>query len=123
MIMKTWKLVSGIISIVLSLFVIFQSSIAGIYNSLSENNEVNGTAGMMVALLMIAGGIISIVVRKNGGKSGNIALIVIYLLAALIGFTNAGSYTDLNIWSGWCLICDALAIIAIITNHDSKNEN
>ena len=35
--MKTWKLVSGIISIVLFAFVMFQSCAAGISNSLAEN--------------------------------------------------------------------------------------
>ena len=38
--MKTWKLVSGIISIVLFAFVMFQSCAAGISNSLAENASV-----------------------------------------------------------------------------------
>ena len=40
--MKTWKLVSGIISIVLFAFVMFQSCAAGISNSLAENGESGG---------------------------------------------------------------------------------
>ena len=36
-------------------------------------------------------------------------------LAALIGFANYGSYSDLAIWSGWCLINAVLAVIAMIT--------
>ena len=42
--MKTWKLVSGILSIVLFFMVAFQSCAAGLSNSLSETGEVSGSA-------------------------------------------------------------------------------
>ena len=93
--MKTWKLVSGIISIVLFAFVMFQSCAAGISNSLAEN-----------------GGIVSIA-TKNGSKGGNIALIVLFALGALCGFTMAGSYADLNVWAAWCLICAVFAAVSL----------
>ena len=93
--MKTWKLVSGIISIVLFAFVMFQSCAAGISNSLAENGESGGSAGLIVAIILLAGGIVSIATR-NGSKGGNIALIVLFALGALCGFTMAGSYADLN---------------------------
>ena len=83
--MKTWKLVSGIISIVLFAFVIFQSCAAGISNSLAENGESGGSAG----------------------------LIVLFALGALCGFTMAGSYADLNVWAAWCLICAVFAAISL----------
>ena len=35
--MKTWKLISGILSIVLAVFVLLQSAAAGLGNSLAEN--------------------------------------------------------------------------------------
>ena len=50
--MKTWKLVSGIISIVLFAFVMFQSCAAGISNSLAENGESGGSAGLIVAIMV-----------------------------------------------------------------------
>ena len=109
--MKTWKLVSGILSIILFLLVTFQSCAAGVLNALEENGESSGSAG-----LMLAGGIVSIATRK-GGKGGNIALIVIFGLAALIGFTMAGSFADLTIWAGWCLICAVLALISLIKGN------
>ena len=87
--MKTWKLVSGIISIVLFAFVMFQSCAAGISNSLAENGE------------------------RNGSKGGNIALIVLFALGALCGFTMAGSYADLNVWAAWCLICAVFAAVSL----------
>ena len=113
--MKVWKLVSGILSIVLFVFVAFQSCAAGVSNALEANGESSGTAGIMVAVFMLAGGIASIATRKAKGKGGNIALIILFGIAALIGFTNYGSYSDLAIWSGWCLINAVLAVIALIT--------
>ena len=110
--MKTWKLVSGIIAIVLFAFVMFQSCAAGISNSLEANGESGGSAGVIVAIMLLAGGIVSIATR-NGSKGGNIALIVLFALGALCGFTMAGSYADLNIWAFWCLICAVFAIVSL----------
>lgn len=119
--MKIWKLVAGILSIVFCLIVALQSCAAGVANALEENGEVSGSAGLLVAILMLAGGIVSIVVRKSEKKGGNIALIVIFGLAALIGFTNYGSYSDLAIWSGWCLINAALAVLSLVSNGKKKD--
>ena len=58
--MKTWKLVSGILSIILFVVVTFQSCAAGISNTLQENGEVGGSAGVLVAIMLLAGGIVSI---------------------------------------------------------------
>lgn len=88
---------------------------AGLSNALEANGETSGTAGIMVAVFMLAGGIVSIATRKAKGKGGNIALIILFGIAALVGFTNYGSYSDLAIWSGWCLINAVLAVIAMIT--------
>ncbi len=110
--MKTWKLVSGILSIVLSVFVIFQSMLVGLGNTIQENGEVSGSAGLLVAILLLAGGIVSIATRK-GGKGGAIALIIIFGLGALLGFSSAGSYGDLVVWAGWCVICAVMAVISL----------
>ena len=112
--MKTWKLVAGILSIILSVFVLFQSMFAGLGNALSDNGEVSGTAGLIVSIMLLAGGIVSIVVRNKDGKGGNIAIVILFGIATLVGFTSAGSYGDLYIWSAWCLINVVLAIVSII---------
>ena len=93
--MKTWKLVSGIISIVLSVFVVFQSMMAGLANALEESGQSSGCAGLVVSICMLCGGIVSIVSRKNNSKGSNIALIILFGLATLTGFVLAGNYSDL----------------------------
>lgn len=118
--MKTWKLVSGILSIVLFALVAFQSCAAGMSNALEENGELSGSAGIIVAVLLLTGGIVSIATRKSTGKGGNIALIIIFGLAAVIGFALHGSYSDLTIWAGWCLINAVLAVVAMVKGGKNK---
>lgn len=43
--MKTWKLVAGILSIVLSVFVFFQSVLVGTANTMLDNGEVGVPCG------------------------------------------------------------------------------
>ena len=121
--MKTWKLISGILSIVLAAFILFQSMAVGLGNSLSENGETSGSAGFLVAILLIAAGVTAIVVRKSVKKGAHIALIIMYGLAAITGFTMAGSYEDLKLWAGWCLICAILAVVAIIKSKNVSEED
>lgn len=112
--MKTWKLVSGILSIVLFVLVAFQSCAAGLSNSLEENGEVSGSAGIIVAIMLLAGGIVSIATRESAAKGGDIALVVLFGIAALFGFTMAGSFSDLRIWAFWCLVNAVLAIVSMV---------
>lgn len=118
--MKTTRLVTGILTLVFSVIVLFQSCAAGAYNALEANEEISGSAGFLVALLMVAGGIVSIATRNSSGKGGAIAALVIFLLGALVGFPLAGAFADLKIWAGWCLI---MAIInAVLLAKKNKKE-
>ena len=110
--MKNWKLVSGILSIIMFFMVAFQSCAAGISNTLGETGEVSGSAGIIVAIMLLAGGIVSIATRK-GSKGGNIAIIVLFGTGAFLGYTLAGSFSDLNIWATWCLVNVILAIVSL----------
>ena len=114
--MKTWKLVSGILSIVLFMIVSFQSCAVGFVNTVTENGQSSGSAGILVAIVMLSGGIVSIVTR-NGSKGGNIALIVLFGLGTLVGFSLAGDFADLNIWAGWCLINAIIAVVSLIKSR------
>ena len=109
--MKTWKLVSGIISMVISLVVTFQSCAVGVLEAMGAEGS-DSASGIIVAILLIAGGVVSVAMRK-GGKGGDIAIISIYGIAAVIGFT-AEIYTDLIVWAAWCCICVLLAVVSLV---------
>lgn len=119
--MKTWKLVSGILSMVLFALVGMQSCAVGLGNAITENGESSGSAGIILSVLMLSGGIVSVAVRNAKGKSGDIALVIIFGLAFLLGFPNAGSFSDLKIWSVWCLINAILAVISMLKKKERKS--
>lgn len=114
--MKIWKLVSGILSMILFVLVAVQSCAAGMVNALENNGGSSGSVGIIVGILMLTGGIVSAATRKSQGKGGNIALVILFGLAALVGFAGYGNYSDLVIWAFWCLINAILAIVAMIKN-------
>lgn len=120
--MKTWKLVAGILSMVLFMVVVFQSCAVGVSNALESSSDVSGSVGIIVAILMIAGGIVSVATRKSDSKGGNIALIILFGLAALLGFTSNGKYADLVVWAGWCLINAVIALIAVFKSKKTPTE-
>ena len=66
--MRVWKLVSGILSIILFAVVMFQSCAAGVVNALEDNGGISGSVGVIVGILMLAGGIVSIATRNKTGK-------------------------------------------------------
>lgn len=120
--MKTVKLVTGILSMVLTLMILFQSCAAGMSNIIGDTGESSGMAGFLVSLLMIAGGIVQVATRKSKKKGPAIACAVLFFLAALVGFSNAGSFADLNIWSGWCVIMGIINVVSIFVGNKSKDQ-
>lgn len=117
--MKTWKLVSGILSMILFVLVAFQSCAAGMANALEDNGGTSGSIGIFVGILILAGGIVSVATRKSQKNGGNIALIILFGLAALMGFAGHGNYSDLVIWAFWCLINAVLAVVAMVKAKDN----
>lgn len=115
--MKTWKLVSGVLSIILFFIVALQSCAAGVVNAMEANGGSSGSAGILVGILMLAGGIVSIASRNAIVNGGNIAILILFGLAALIGLAGHGNYSDLVIWSFWCLLNAILAVIAMVKNR------
>ena len=120
--MKTWKLVSGILCMVFVIIVVFQSCAVSISNSLDHDTaDLSASGGIVLAFLMLAGGIVSVATRY-GGKGGNIATCIIFALAALIGYSNRGNYGDLMVWCVWCAICALIALIAIFTQRNTYDD-
>lgn len=118
--MKTTKLVIGIISIVLSLFVLFQSCAAGLGNSMDNNGEVGGSGGMIVAIVLLIAGIVAIATRKAG--KGGIVAGCFYAVGGIIGLATAGSYGDLKIWGVLCLIFAVVFIAGDIMANKKLNQ-
>lgn len=118
--MKTAKLVIGIISMVLSVLVMFQSCAAGVVNSIESNGEISGSAGFMVAIFFIIAGIVGIATRNSEKKGGSLTAAGFYLAAALFGSTLAGNYADLYFWAFLAWAFGATYIVdAFYDNYDT----
>lgn len=111
--MKTAKLVTGILCMVFTILVLFQSCAAGIADTLGDTGGVSGMGGFLVGLLMLSGGIVEVATRKAEKNGGAIAAVIIFGLAAVLGFATAGIFADLNIWASWCLILAVLNLLSI----------
>ena len=109
--MKTIRMVVGIISMVLFVLISLQSCAAGIGNTILDNGEIGGSAGILLAICMLVAGIISVAARKT--KGGTITALCFYVFGGLIEIANAGSYSDLKIWAGLALFFAALLLITL----------
>ena len=120
--MKTWKLVSGILSIMLFVWIIFQSFAVGFANIILNTGEFSGFAGIVVAILILAGGIVSISTR-NIGKDGDITLILLFGIATFIGAVMAGTiYLDLYVWAFWGAVNVITAMVSFAQKNSESNE-
>lgn len=96
--MRVTKLIIGIASMVLFLFITLQSCATGVVNVLEGNEtDTSGAAGVMLAVSMLVAGIVGVSTRSS--KGGGITAGVFYVVAAIIGFVNLGTFSDLIVWS------------------------
>ncbi len=116
--MKVWKLVSGIFSIIFTLIILLHSLLAGVVNTVLNtvfgNSETSGTAGIVIAVLLLIAGIASIAVRKRETKKAYTVIIVLFELAAMIGFAGAGNNSGLVIWAIWSFVCFIVAVFGMV---------
>ena len=114
--MKTAKLTLGIISIVLSFVILFQSCAVGLGNALSNNTkDTSGGAGIIFTILLIASGIVGIVGRSS--KGGTIAATILYAISGLIGTTATGAFSDLNMWGVISFIFAAVFLLSVFVGQ------
>ena len=112
--MKVWKLVSGIISMVVFIIIVFQSCATGVVNALDDNDaDTSAAAGIWVAFILLVAGLTSACVWKEKSRWADFALIILFGFAALMGFANLGTFTDLEVWSWWAAICTGMAFISM----------
>lgn len=111
------RLVVGIILFVLSMFILFQSCAAGLVNAWEESSDMGGTAGILVVILMISTGVIAICTRNSASKGGPGTCAGLLFLAAVIGFCNAGVFSDLAVWS---VVNIAFGIVFLICTIKTK---
>lgn len=112
--MKTTKLIIGIISIVLSVVILFMSFGASFLDAIQDEGGTSGGGGIIVAILMLIAGIISIAARSSRG--GGIFVMILYAVAGLFAVTAQGVYKDLVVWGGLCFVFAFIFLLATFTH-------
>lgn len=116
------RLVLGIISIVISVIVGFQSCAAGLGEALSDADSTSGAGGLFTGMFLLAGGIVAIAGRKT--KGGTIAAIILYAIGAIFAFANiSSSFGDLIVWAIVSLIWAVVLIITLFIKNKDANSN
>lgn len=105
--MKTTKLVAGIMEIVLSAFIVFQSMAAGFVNAVEENGSASGSMGIFVALAYLITGIVYLSSKKSKKLTADSINMVILVLVGVIALMDTGIYADLLIWAWLGIIIGA----------------
>ena len=100
--MKTAKLVIGILSIVLTMVVLFQSCAATVGDALANEGGTSGGVGMAVAI------------AARNSRGGSLFCIIAYALAGVLGLTAHGIFQDLIVWGSLCLIFALIFLIGLI---------
>ncbi len=115
--MRIWKIISGILSAAIAALVAFPGFFAGLLHITGQDT---GGAGTAVAVLLLAGGLVSIA-SSRGSMAADIAMICLYGVSALVGFTMSGTYDSLLLWALWSLLCAALAVVDFFVSYFSDD--
>lgn len=108
----TGKLVIGILSLVATVFILFQSCAAGLYNTMEGTGDLGGTAGFLVVILWLVAGILGIAGRKSRGATMTAG--GFYVVASLFAFGNAEVFQDLLVYGAISLIFAVVFIVSAV---------
>ena len=115
--MKAWKIISGILSILLS-FVIAIISFLHFFAATVSSSFPMGLFGVLAAFLLFLAGLISLC-TCSGYLGGNIATLIFFLLTIAASFFRIYSYPYLLISGIWSILC---AIVIFILCFFSKKK-
>lgn len=111
--MRIWKIISGVLSLAAALLTAYQS----LFAAPSDGASVPAAALAAAALLLIAG--VTAIASSRGSMGADIALISLYGVGALVGFT----LTDLLLLALWCLLCAVLALVDFLVLYFEDDES
>ncbi|MFT8458095.1 MAG: hypothetical protein ABF804_05500 [Liquorilactobacillus ghanensis] len=119
--MKTTKLVVGILMIILSVFIVFESAIVGVGIAIVNGHHISSSAALFVAILYLVAGIIYLATKSKKGLGGDVANLVLLLIAWIIGFSKVGMYSGLKTWSWLAFIIGVVFFVwHLIKNKKAK---
>lgn len=115
--MKVWRLFSGTVSILLFFFILLQSSAVGMANILNGSTYNSGSAGVVMAFLVLVAGIISIALWADNHTEGDMILTILFYIAFVWGLYHLKGFGGMIIYTIWAFIC------SVFTCHENEQVN
>lgn len=117
------KKIVGILSLVLSALVIFQSVTSESINVLSNHRGVIRTDGIILVTSMLVAGILTL--KSENSRCILIIAIATFISSGITGLANITTYMDLQIWSILNLIFGGVLILKMYKTNNiaSKYKN
>lgn len=115
------RLAIGIISILLFVFITFQSCVVGLNNAIQENGSESGSMGFFLGFFMLIAGIVGMCTRNSKGKAGAIITTILYWFAALYSAGQSETYPDIAVWGAISFIFGIVFLIAAIRTKKKKH--
>ena len=109
--MKHIKLWAGILGLVIGAYIMLVSCYETAWNLLTTSGHFNGIAGIVIAVLLLAGSLVRIGMRSSSDDSGSIISLVLFAIAAAIAFAISPIY---HYMKGWAIVCLVMGILSVL---------
>ena len=120
--MKNIKLWTGILGVVFAVYLLLISCYEAAWNVLTMSGHFNGIAGIVIAVLLLAGSIVRIGMRGAEDDSGSIISLVLFSVAAAIAFATTGIYHYMQNWAIICLVMGIVSVLMIMWKNSSMKQ-
>ena len=118
--MKSIKLLAGILGVVIAVYILLISCYEAAWNVLTMSGHFNGFAGIVIALLLLAGSIVRIGMRSAEDDSGSIISLVLFSIAAAVAFASTWIYRYMQTWAIICLVMGILSVLMIMWKNSRR---
>lgn len=105
-----------------SIFATFSGIVFSIDNAINKRDDGGDNAVLLINMFFFMAGLVSICVRKSK-IAGNVAIIILYGITALIGFSTGGTQGQWTIVAVWSTICAAIAAISLYLNIKKSKQS
>lgn len=127
--MKIWKIIFGILSILLGAFLFYESSQVEhsgqfVQRLGVEINAFSLYVGFIVSIIYIAIGICAVIKYKESDKRMDLILLVLAIVAFIFSFMGPKIFEDLYFCSFWAIVCIVTLVISIVKKdrNDKKSD-
>ena len=118
--MKQIKLWLGILGLVIGAYIMIISCYEAAWNLLTTSGHFNGAVGIIVAVLLVAGSLVRIGMRSSADDSGSIISLVLFAIAAALGFAVTPIYHYMQKWAIICLVMGIISVLMIMWKNSRK---